>query len=95
MLVQKCVLRRETLPILPCDCSECEWYVDDPSYNNCFWALAHLLDSQPGIRFSFEEIAKMEGITLEEVMKAYESAINKLRKDSRKIMKNDTFDNIS
>jgi len=95
MLVQKCVLRRETLPILPCDCSECEWYIDSSAYNNCFWALAHLLDADPGIQFSFQEIASMEQIPLEEVTKVFESAIDKLRKDSRKIMKNDDFDNIT
>lgn len=95
MFVQKCALRRETLPILPCDCTVCEWYIRDSSYNNCFWALAHAFEIQPGTKFSFEEIALLEGVTLNEVINAYESAINKLRKESRTIMKSDNFDNIS
>ena len=95
MLVQKCVLRRETLPILPCDCLACEWYVYDSSYNNCFWALAHALETTPGVKLSFEEIATLEGVTLNEIIIAYENAINKLRKESRTVMKSDNFDNIS
>jgi len=95
MFVEKCVLRRETLPILPCDCVVCEWYVHDSSYNNCFWALAHVFEAQPGPKLSFEEIASLEGVTINEVMTAYESAINKLRKESRTVMKSDNFDNIS
>jgi len=87
MFVQRCVLRRETLPILPCDSTVCEWYIHDSSYNNCFWALAYVFETQPGTKFSFEEIAILEGVTLNEVIVAYESAINKLRKESRNIRK--------
>ena len=95
MFVQKCVLRRETLPVLPCDCLDCEWYIHDSSYNNCFWTLAHVFETQPGNKLSFEEIASLEGVTLPEIIIAYESAINKLRKESRNIMKSDNFDNTS
>ncbi len=89
------MLRRETLPILPCDCLICEWYVYDACYNNCFWALAHVFETQPGTKFSFEKIAILEGVTINEVMTAYDSAINKLRKESRTVMKSDNFDNTS
>jgi len=95
MFVQKCVLRRETLPILPCDCLACEWYIYDSAYNNCFWALAHVLDSRPGTKLSFEEIALLEGVTLHEIAIAYECAMNKLRKEARITMKSENFDNIS
>lgn len=95
MFLQKCVLRRETLPILPCDCADCEWYIYDSSFNNCFWALAHVFNTEPGTKFSFEEIALLEGVTLNEVIIAYETAINKLRKESRTAVKSNNFDNIS
>lgn len=95
MFVQKCVLRRETLPILPCDCSACEWYIHAATYNNCFWVLAYIFENQPGTKLTFEEIASLEGVTLNEVITAYENGISKLRKESRKIMKSDNFDNIS
>ena len=95
MFLQKCVLRRETLPILPCDCLVCEWYIYDSSYNNCFWVLAHVFETDPGIRFSLEEIALLEGVTLTEIITAYENAMNKLRKESLTKLKSDNFDNIS
>ena len=95
MFIQKCVLRRESLPILPCNCINCEWYIHDSSYNNCFWVLAHLLYTQPGTKLLFEEIARLEGVTLEDIMATYETAISKLRRESRNIMKSDNFDNIS
>ena len=95
MFVQKCALRRETLPILPCDCLACEWYIHDSTYNNCFWALAHIFETHPGTKLSFQEIASLEGVSINEIIIAYENAISKLRKESRNIMKSDNFDNIS
>jgi len=95
MFVHKCALRRETLPVLPCDCSACEWYIHEATYNNCFWALAYIFENQPGTKLSFEEIAVLEGVTVDEIVIAYETAINKLRKDSRNILKSDNFGNVS
>jgi hypothetical protein len=91
MFIQKCALRRKSLPILPCDCNDCEWYIVDQSYNNCFWVLAHYLETCPGTKLSFEEIADLEGVSHEEIMKAYERAITKLRKESSKIKKDDNI----
>jgi len=95
MFMRKCILRRETLPILPCDCTACEWYINDPIYNNCFWVLAHIFEINPGNKMSFDVIAILEGVTINEIITIYENAMNKLRKESRNIMKSDNFDNIS
>jgi hypothetical protein len=95
MFIQKCVLRRESIPILPCDCNECEWYISDSNYNHCFWVLAHYLDIQPGTKLSFEEIALLEGISQEEATKIFETALGKLRKESLRLTKVDIFDNVS
>jgi hypothetical protein len=85
--VQKCVLRRSTLPILPCDCNLCDWYIWSSGYNRCFWVLIQYLEVNPGLKFSFEEIAHLEGIPIEEVTRIYESAISKLRQESPGIVR--------
>lgn len=95
MFMQKCVLRRQTLPILPCDCKLCEWYILDSAYNNCFWVLATAFELQPGSKLTFEKIAELEGLTLEEVLQFYESAMGKIRKSFRKSMKSDNFNDIN
>jgi hypothetical protein len=95
MFIQKCVLRRGALPVLPCDCAKCEWYINDSSYNSCFWVLAHYFDNKPGTKLSFQEIATLEGITEDEASSIFENAMNKVRRTSRNIMKSDNFNNVS
>lgn len=82
MFVRKCALRRETLPILPCDCNLCDWYVSSSAYNRCFWVLAQFLDVNQGARLSFEEIAQLEGVSVEEAAQLFEVALRKLRNSS-------------
>jgi len=57
--------------------------------------LAYVFENSPGTKLSFEEIAVLEGISLDDVIRAYEDAINKLRKESRKAMKSDNVYNES
>ena len=85
VFLQRCALRRTTIPILPCDCDLCDWYVHSSTYNRCFWVLACFLDTSSGSRFSFEEISEMEGLAQEDVLKIYESAINKIRRESSQL----------
>lgn len=79
MLLQKCALRRMSLPLLPCDCDLCDWYIRHSGYNCCFWVLAYCLEEQPGVRFTLEQISEIEGISVEDATKLYESALFKLR----------------
>ena len=72
----KCVKRFSELPKLACDCSECDWYVRDHANKNCFWVLCESLQDNP---LSDEEIARLEGISVEEVEKVTASAFQKLR----------------
>lgn len=95
MFIDKCVLRRKTIPILPCDATQCEWWINDQTFNNCFWALAHYLEDCPGTKFTFERIAEVEGIPLDDIIQAYESALHKLRIGSHKLVKSDNIDNIT
>lgn len=78
-LIERCAKRRTTLPILPCECSECVWYIRDINYNDCFWVLSEILGSRPGLRFSFEEIAVMENSSVKEVLTLFDSALKKIR----------------
>lgn len=93
--ISKCVLRRQTIPILPCDVHRCEWWIKDSSFNNCFWVLANYLEDCPGTKFTFEHIAEVESLPLSDVISTYESALHKLRIGSRKIVKSESIDNIS
>lgn len=92
MLIHKCVLRRENLPVLPCDCDLCDWYIHSSTYNCCFWVLAQFLDINPGTKLTFEEIATIENIPQDQVIAIYESALNKLRQGSKQIEKDAIFD---
>jgi len=85
MFVQKCVLRRMTLPLLPCDCDLCDWYIHNSGYNRCFWVLAQHLDLTGGVKLTFEEIAEYEGISIEDVQKTYDAALLKLRLGSSQL----------
>jgi hypothetical protein len=81
-MLEKCAKRRTTLPILPCDCAQCVWYISDINYNDCFWVLSEILNIHPGIRFTFEEIACMENIPVKEVLNLFESALKKIREQA-------------
>jgi hypothetical protein len=82
MLIEKCAKRRTSLPILPCDSAQCVWYIRDIDYNDCFWVLCEILNSQPGLRFSFEEIAAMENMPVKEVLNLFDSALKKIREQA-------------
>lgn len=79
MLIEKCVKRRTALPILPCDCDQCVWFIHDTTYNDCFWVLSEFLNACPGMRFSIEEIAVLENISIKEVVTLLDGALKKLR----------------
>lgn len=74
---KKCVLRHESLPILPCDCTECDWYIDREIYNNCFWLLAETLNSHQYL--SYEEISDIMGLSEESVEEIFNKALSKIR----------------
>lgn len=82
--IERCILRRENMPILPCDQCKCDWYIRENCYNNCFWVLANVMKKEP-VEMGFEEIADLEGITVGEVKEIYESAVVNYRK---KVLKN-------
>jgi hypothetical protein len=81
MFIERCAKRRTSLPILPCDCTQCVWYIRDINYNDCFWVLSEILSSRP-MRFSFEEIAMMENTSVKEVLKLFDSALKKIREQA-------------
>lgn len=74
-----CVLKRSDFPLLPCDEKACSWYINEGHCNNCFWILSHVMEKEP-VEFELEEIARMEGITVEEVSEIIEGAFTKLRR---------------
>ena len=74
-----CILRKTLLPLLPCDESRCDWYIRDSACNNCFWILSELFAEGYLDELSFEEIAQMEGITVDEAMEIFNTAIEKCR----------------
>jgi len=76
--MNKCLLRRAYLPLIPCDQSICEWFIHEEHCNNCFWVLSEILEEFPH-GFSIKEIAKFENITEQEVVEIIEEAIKKLR----------------
>lgn len=85
MFIHKCPLRRETPPLLPCDCSECDWYIRNSGHNNCFWVLSYYLE-QTEERLTREEVAALEGITVEEVLRIEEQALSKCGKEVRALL---------
>ena len=89
IFIQKCALRKTCLPAIPCECTDCEWYVNDDSYNNCFWLLAYFLYENPGYRFTDKEISQLEGISVEEVEEIIEGALCKLRQRAKDFIKDD------
>lgn len=89
MFTAKCCLRRSTLPLLPCDCIQCEWHVSDSNFNNCFWFLAEFMHHNPGITMSFEQISKTVKLPLQEVINIFETALVKIRKESVKLVRDE------
>jgi len=81
-LIERCAKRRTDLPILPCDCAQCVWYIRDISYNDCFWVLSAVLNLRPGLKFSFEEIAAMENVPVKDIVTLFDSALKKLREQA-------------
>jgi hypothetical protein len=69
-------MRRDSKPVIKCDCQNCDWYVHDSNHKNCFWVLSEDLQDNP---MSVEEIAQIEGISVEEVEKITNEALMKLR----------------
>jgi hypothetical protein len=76
---EHCVLKKSVFPLLPCDEKKCSWYIHEGSCNNCFWILAHVMDKER-VDFDIEEVARMEGISVEEVNAVMEGAFEKLRR---------------
>lgn len=86
--IDYCVLKRATFPLVPCDEKACSWYINESGCNNCFWVLSHVMAIEP-TEFDVEEIAQMEGITVEEVNEIIEGAFTKLRRQLPNIKKED------
>ena len=86
MIQDSCLLRKTTLPLLPCDENKCEWFINEDNYNNCFWILAEIFEEVPK-GLSLEEIAKLEGISIEEVKLLLEQAVLKYRANIRRYLK--------
>jgi hypothetical protein len=77
--IEKCAKRRTLLPILPCACDHCVWYIRDTSFNDCFWVLSEFFNIRPGFRLSFAEIANLENLPISEVISIFENALKKIR----------------
>jgi hypothetical protein len=54
--------------------------------------LAQHLDCHGGVKLTFEEIAEFEGISVDEIVKVYDSAILKLRKGSNTFTKTEEYE---
>ena len=80
--IEKCAKRRTTLPVLPCDCEQCVWYVRDTNFNDCFWVLSEVFELRPGYQLNFEEIAALESLPVSEVISIFETALKKLREQN-------------
>jgi len=90
---KKCVLRNDQLPLLPCNCVECDWYLDREIYNNCFWLLAETLHDHHS--FSYTEIADIIGSTTEEIESICTGALTKIRHKLAYVMDKEILDNDS
>lgn len=83
-----CVLKKDKLPLIPCDEKKCDWFINETCCNNCFWILSHIMEKER-MEFDVEEIARMEGISIDEVNALMESAYTKLRRILPQIKKED------
>lgn len=80
MIRGNCRLDKDDLPVLPCGCNDCVWYINDLDYNNCFWIVSSFMGNVDGWGgFSNAEIARMEGIPVEEIDGIFEAAIRSMR----------------
>ena len=87
MIDERCMLRRATLPLTPCDERTCAWYVREDAYNCCFWFLANIMVSIPNMDLSIDEIAELEGIDVEAVQDILQQALSKCRLNLRQTLK--------
>lgn len=78
-----CPNKEKMLPCFPCSCKKCAWFVRETAYNNCFWVLMHVF-SKWQFSLEFEEIARLEGLSVEEVEEIYNNAVIKLKNEARK-----------
>ena len=85
-LIQRyCIERRETLPLMPCSCKVCPWYIHSTDYKNCFWYVADFIYTARGNnQFSIEEIAVMENTSVQEMKDMLELAVKNIRMRCRK-----------
>lgn len=80
MIGGNCRLGYFDLPVLPCSCKDCAWFINDLDYSNCFWVVSSFMADIDGWgSFSNEEIARLEGISLSEVDTIAEEAIRVIR----------------
>ena len=86
MIHDRCLLRKISLPLIPCDEPRCDWYIRDADCNNCFWVLSEVFIKFPQ-ELSIEDIAKLEGITVNEAQELLEGAIIKFRTNIRQFLK--------
>jgi len=93
MFISKCPLRKAKPPSLACDCELCDWYLYDVKYKNCFWALAAFMAKHNGFSFSYEEIAKKTGMSVQEVVELEETALSNLRRNSLQLFAEDLSSN--
>jgi hypothetical protein len=87
MIHERCIIRRVTLPIFPCDKKDCDWYIRNSDCNNCFWILSEIFADGNLSGLDFDEIAELEGIAVEEAYDIYETALAKCRLSIRKFIK--------
>lgn len=89
--VDRCPLRNEVLPRVPCDCSKCEWNINETDYKNCSWVLfeyfATFPRESPHPGLSSEEITKLTGCSESEQQKIFDEALSKLRVNLRSASK--------
>ena len=86
MISKYCLLRRFSLPLVPCDECNCDWFIREECYNNCFWLLANIFEEMPR-GLSVEEIAQLEDISTDEVEVCLDGAIRKYRASIGKLIK--------
>jgi hypothetical protein len=85
MIGGNCRLGKTELPLLPCSCSDCPWFVDDIDYNFCFWIVSSFMGAVEGWGgYSNEEIARMEHIQPEEVEEIVQAAVQTIRMRNRR-----------
>jgi hypothetical protein len=75
-----CAVGRAVLPVVPCNEKRCPWFVYNVEHCNCFFNVSEYMDDFPGCGgFELEEIAVMEGTTVQEIIKIIEDTEKKIR----------------